>query len=206
MPDDLDLLLLAATARASVNGLLDDASHQYALADVRVASDVSDGLLRRTRNWVLRLHAYEQFWYEHGRAPRERTRDSANLPGDERRLGEWSGRQRRFEHGLTEYQRARLDVSPAFDWDPWDAQWQRNLAACGELLARSGRLPFLSAESRSEHALARWLGRQLRANQSRRLAPTRQKALAELLAASRSDIAVRDGRWLPHRESTESST
>lgn len=206
MPHDLDLPKLAATARASMSGLLDDESHEYALADDRLASGVSDRLLRRTSNWALRLHSYEQFWNERGRTPRERTRDITTLPNEERRLGEWAARQRRFEHGLTTYQRVRLDVSPAFDWDPWDAQWQRNLTACGDLLSRSGRLPALSAESRSEHALARWLGRQLRANQSRRLAPSRQKALAELLARSRSDIAVRDGRWLPHRESTESST
>lgn len=189
-----------------MSGLLDDAAHQYALADARLSAGVSEGLLRRAHNWLFRLHRYEQFWNERGRTPRERTRDITTLPDEERRLGEWAARQRRFEHGLTTYQRARLDVSPAFEWDPWDAQWHRNLTACGDLLSRSGRLPALSAEGSSEHALARWLGRQLRANQSRRLAPSRQKALAELLATSRSGIAARGGRWLPHRESTESST
>lgn len=199
MPADLDLLQLAATARASVSGLLDGVSHQYALADARLAAGVSDGLVRRTSNWVLRLHAYEQFWNEHGRAPRERTRDITTLPDDERRLGEWAGRQRRFEHGLTYYQRTRLDVSPAFDWDPWDAQWKRNIDACRRSLDETGRLPNLGSAAATEHALARWLGRQLRASRSRALEPHRRAAVVELLRAARQLHQQAGGQWAAHR-------
>lgn len=80
---------------------------------------------RRVANWMQALHRYERHWGENGRSPRENTRARDTLPADERRLGEWARYQRRFEDQLNGYQHARLDVSPAFEWDPLETSGRR---------------------------------------------------------------------------------
>ncbi len=89
-----------------------------------------------------------------GRAPRENTRARTTLGDEERRLGEWARYQRRFEDQLNAYQRARLDVSPAFDWDPLESVWRTNLAACVTFVKDMGDLPRLNGEDAREFALA----------------------------------------------------
>lgn len=136
---------------------------------------------RRAENWVAALHRYEAFWRIHARAPRENTRDRSVLPGEERRLAEWARYQRQFEDRLSVYQRVRLTVSPAFDWDPQDAAWQANWDRCARHLAITGSLPRLNGKDRAEFTLARWLGRQLRQYQTGTLLETRRALLARLL-------------------------
>lgn len=201
----LDLPHLAAIARAVVSDFFDD---EYMLAEESLSSGSAQGISRRAHNWVLRLRDYERFWLEHDRAPRENTRDRSALPAPERRLGQWARYQRRFEHDLTDYQRYRLDISPAFSWDPRKTRWQRNYDACVEHVSRTNRLPALTASNRSEFVLARWLGRQLQAVQNRRLAEPRLTALNSLLAIQKPLATNRgDGAWLPHQtKNAESST
>lgn len=136
---------------------------------------------RRAVNWVNSLHRYETFWRINSRAARENTRDRGMLPAAERRLGEWARYQREFEDGLSVYQRVRLTVSPAFDWDPQDAAWQANWDSCARHLATTGSLPRLNGNDRAEFTLARWLGRQLHQYQTGRLRETRRLLLARLL-------------------------
>lgn len=135
----------------------------------------------RATNWITSLHQYEQFWDAHGRTPRENTRARHTLPDDERHLGEWARYQRRYEERLNPYQRARLEVSPAFEWDLRAANWHRNLTACHLHRLRTGTLPRLNGDDPIEFALARWLGRQLRRLQTGHLDPTHTEQLNTLL-------------------------
>lgn len=161
-----------------------DRSVLYRDAEKRI---VTGGLLSdtagapRARNWVVTLHRYEDFWRAWSRTPRENTRERDRLPVAERRLGEWARYQRRFEDGLSLYQRIRCDVSPAFVWDLQEHAWHTNWDRCSRLLEDSGRLPYLNSTDRDEFSLARWLGRQLRQNQSGTLPEQRLKSLNELL-------------------------
>lgn len=140
---------------------------------------------RRAANWINSLHAYEDHWRELGRAPRENTRARTTLTDEERHLGEWARYQRRFEGGLNAYQRARLDVSPAFEWDPLDRVWNERFEACERFVAAHRTLPRLHAADRTEFLLARWLGRQLLRLRSGRLEQVRAHQLHRLLRGAR---------------------
>lgn len=146
---------------------------------------VPDSAPRRTVNWVIALHRYEQFWRDTGSTPRENTRDRSALPAFERRMGEWARYQRRFEDTRNGFQRARLDVSPAFQWDPLEHQWSALLEATIKHVVRTGRLPYLNGQDRSEFILARWLGRQLRLRKAGLLPSDRSTRLDEVIALSR---------------------
>lgn len=105
----------------------------------------------------------------------------ATLTDEERNLGEWARYQRRFEDRLNAYQRARLDVSPAFDWDPLEHIWNERFAACVAFFEKTGTLPRLNAADTAEFTLARWLGRQLHRLKTGRLEQKRADALHRLL-------------------------
>ena len=100
-------------------------------------------------------------------------------------MGEWARYQRRFDEKLCRYQVIRLDVSPAFVWDPQEHLWQQNFAACVAHFRMTGRMPFLNGSDQSEFACARWLGRQLRQMQTGSLQASRATQIAELLALRR---------------------
>jgi hypothetical protein len=145
----------------------------------------SDGLQlkegRRAANWVNTLHRHEQFWRDHERSPREKTRNLATLPDVERRLGEWGRYQRRTRKLLVHYQLIRLDVSPSFSWDPQESAWIANFDACARHKRMNGSLPHLNSTDRDEFVLARWLGRQLRQLQSGTMPEGRAAILRSLL-------------------------
>lgn len=143
------------------------------------------GVPRRVVSWVRTLHRYEDHWDENGRSPRENTRARDTLPAEERRLGEWARYQRRFEDQLNGYQHARLDVSPAFEWDPLETLWQARFLACQTFVRINRRLPRLHADDHAEFVLARWLGRQLYRLQRGRLEQARADELHRLLRVSR---------------------
>jgi hypothetical protein len=135
----------------------------------------------RQLNWVRKLHDYEEFTYRYGRTPRENTRNHTALPAAERRMGEWARYQRRTEDELCTFQKARLDRSAAFEWDPQEAGWEAQLAACILHAKSTGRLPFLNSADPIEFASARWLGRQLRQLQAATLRPNRAIRIKGLL-------------------------
>jgi hypothetical protein len=158
------------------------------LAYWTVDNDTSNGVeisarssSRLANKWVTKLHSYEDFWRTEGRSPRENTRDLATLPAPERRLGQWGRYQRRFEENLCRYQEIRLDVSPAFRWDPHEEGWQARLDACLSHRNTTGRLPYLNSSDPIEFAHARWLGRQLRQLQRGTQSPTRAVRLTAFL-------------------------
>lgn len=165
-------------------GSFDPAAEQFSAAVSRALAS-QPVPQRRAMNWILSLHRYEEHWRRFGRTPRENTRAKATLPDDERNLGEWARYQRRFEGRLNAYQRARLDVSPAFDWDPLEHAWTLKFVACERFMTATGVLPRLHAADRSEFVLARWLGRQLFRLQSGRLEENRANAIHRLLRGGR---------------------
>ncbi|MFE4951090.1 hypothetical protein ACFQ9V_13390 [Leifsonia sp. NPDC056665] len=177
----------AATALAE-EGEADDASIRYLSAEAKdlglPANNTRPGA--RAEIWVERLYSYELHWVAEGRAPREHTRDLSTLPGWERRLGEWARYQRRFDRELSKFQRLRLDRSPAFDWDPNEAAWDRALNAAIQIVVREQRLPYLNGNDRSEFVVARWLGRQLRLRKAGALSKRRETLFDALLSLARS--------------------
>ncbi|TFB67988.1 hypothetical protein [Cryobacterium sp. Hz9] len=162
----------------------DPRSARYAAADKnRAYRDAPQPAnTRRPVNWISALYGYEEFWRENGRSPRENTRNLATLPAEERRKGGWAGYQRKFEERLCRYQIIRLDLSPAFDWDPQEQVWQRNFAAYLQHLQLTGNPPYLNGADPYEFALARWFNRQLRQLQIGAQPKGRADQLAILLA------------------------
>lgn len=166
-------------------GDVDPESEQYETADHRRASGAEANRavgFRRSANWADALHRYEEFWRANEHTPRENTRNRSTLPNNERRLGEWARHQRRFDDRLTAYQRIRLDVSPAFEWDPHESRWRINLAASIQHVQTNGRLPRLTSADPAEFALGRWLGGQLRQLKSGTLSRDREAHINALLA------------------------
>ena len=187
IPGSLNASARRLTAQALV---LDELSEVYAQADEAVADGgalVSSTRAKRAQNWAMALRRYEDFWAESGHAAREHTRNGATLPAAERRMGEWARYQRRFDENLCRYQVIRLDVSPAFIWDPHDHVWQQKLDACVDLARTSRRLPYLNGSDPLEFSLARWLGRQLRQLQMGTLEPVRAARLAVLFDARQAE-------------------
>lgn len=162
----------------------DPVAERYAEATALLFNGRS-GAQRRATNWVSTLHRYEDYWRVVGHTPREKTRAMASLPAEERNLGEWARYQRRFEDQLNAYQRARLDLSPAFEWDPLETLWRARFIECMTFVQANRRLPRLHADDRVEFALARWLGRQLLRLQDGRLDQKRTEKLHDLLRLSR---------------------
>jgi hypothetical protein len=157
----------------------------YERADGRVAREgvpLHEVSSRRAANWAAALYRYEEFWRLNGHSPRENTRNRSSLPPEERRMGEWARHQRRFDDRLSSFQKIRLDISPAFEWDPLESVWQAHLAECGQHVRTTGRLPYLNAADPAEFALGRWLGRQFRQLQTRTLPDSRAAQLTVLLA------------------------
>lgn len=186
---------LAAIAAHNVLGDDDDSlifleAERQALG-LPPVSDIQAG--NRARNWVRKLHRYEDFAHRHGRTPRENTRNRSALPTPERHLGEWARYQRRHEERLTRSQRVRLDVSPAFTWDPHEAAWGASFDRCLRHVTSTGRLPTLTAADPVEFAAARWLSRQLRQLQAGTLPPERAHPVNRLLDWNRETPARRGG-------------
>lgn len=162
----------------------DPAAERYAYAAARLLTGRTSSQ-RRATNWISVLHSYEDHWRLVGQSPREKTRAMASLSAEERNLGEWARYQRRFEDQLNAYQRARLDVSPAFEWDPLEALWRARFIECLSFVQANRRLPRLHADERVEFVLARWLGRQMQRLQTGRLDQKRTDELQGLLRFSR---------------------
>jgi hypothetical protein len=172
-----------ALQRWRANNETDTASEPHVLADMVVTFGIEteQSPSKRATNWATTLRRYEQFWCDVGRSARENTKVRSTLPTSERLLGEWARYQRRFEDHLTAFQEIRLEVSPAFSWDPVDSAWNARLDACRRHVETTGRLPFLNGHNAEEFALARWLNRQLHQLQTGGQPPTRAARLTELL-------------------------
>ena len=164
----------------------DDRSVLYAQADERVANRSEPVRRVGTKwpaNWATALHEYEGFWREHGRRPREHTRNRATLPAEESGMGCWARYQSRFEGKLCQYQRIRLDISPAFEWDIHEGDWQKALDACIGHFQKAGRRPYLNRSDRTEFALARWLNRQLLHLKNDTLSKNRAERISTILTS-----------------------
>lgn len=163
----------------------DPRSARYESAEKHISRCSAGSVPARQHRWITQLHVYEQFWSENGRTARENTRDRSSLPAEERRLGEWARYQRRKRADLCIYQTIRLDVSPAFEWDPQTAAWNSNYSACRRHLVATGALPILDATDPDQFALARWLGRQLDLRRRHLLPPPRAAHVDSLMDLSR---------------------
>ena len=150
----------------------------------------------RAERWAIRLLESEAHVRATGRKPRESRRDRGALPVSERRLAEWARRQREMwgRGRLTPYQRARLEVSPAFELDRRQARWDAQLEACFRFVVRrGGRLPVMIRGDLAEFGLARWWHLQVSLLGASRLPADRAAAISELLWAARSVSAHRGG-------------
>ncbi|MBC7593923.1 MAG: helicase associated domain-containing protein [Kineosporiaceae bacterium] len=138
-------------------------------------------------NWARSLASYEGFWSTSNpnRAPRENTRNRQSLSQEERNHGEWARRQRRYRVRLSAFQVERLNVSPAFRWDPVQSSWADRLQECRIFLDKKGQLPRLSRTDSHEYQMARWLNRQLRQLRDGKLSPARAAALDAFLRHDR---------------------
>jgi hypothetical protein len=181
--NDRALLYAKAVELWGVDSDSDPRSARYAAADEYYAGSQAGvaPTARRAENWIAGIHRYEDFWRDTGRSPRENTRDRTSLPSAERRLGEWARYQRRFDARLCRYQEIRLDLSPAFAWDPHEHAWQESFDGCVRHFRAAGHLPYLNRADPVEFALARWLARQLRQLQTGILPANRAARLAVLL-------------------------
>ena len=140
----------------------------------------------RPSRWVRVLLASEAHIRDTGQKPRENTRNMASLPASERRLAEWARRQREEWVRLTPYQRARLEVSPAFSLDRQQQRWDAQVRACFHfVVSHDGRLPALSRVNPVEYGLARWWRLQVTLMSTSRLPSSRAAAIEELLATAR---------------------
>jgi hypothetical protein len=157
-----------------------DAGYSIAFAPSKGAGPSS----KRALAWAQRLRSYEDFCQVARRTPRENTRNRASLPAEERRLAEWARYQRRFEGHLSNFQRVRLDLSPAFEWDPVGSAWARRFSECRMQINELHRLPYLNSADPQEFALARWLNRQLRRQLAGALSAHQSAALAELIGSA----------------------
>lgn len=158
----------------------DPLAERYSAAMESILTGSGHGAARPL-TWARCLLRYEMFTAARGSAPRDGIRAETSVDGVERRLGGWARYQRRSADRINAYQRARLDVSPAFAWDERASAWQRSLRACLEHRMRTGELPHLNGMDPIEFALARWLGRQLRALQQGQLEEFRAQQLNDLL-------------------------
>lgn len=176
-PDDLHVLADALWRSLDPD---DPRAIRYSAAASAILAGAPVGPKRAVK-WITTLHRYESHWRVAGRTPRENTRARTTLTDEERRLGEWARYQRRFEDQLNAYQRARLDVSPAFEWDPLERVWRTRFIACVQFVEATGTLPRLRADDGAEFVLARWLGRQLHRLQTGALEQQRATDLHRLL-------------------------
>lgn len=136
---------------------------------------------RRPARWICVLLELERFTIEQGRSPRENSSRRDTVPERERHLGEWCRYQRRHWASLTAFQRARLDVSPAFAWDIREQAWQERADEIDAFIGARGRRPMLRAADAEEFVLARWMARQLAHLQRGTLPPSRAARMDELL-------------------------
>jgi hypothetical protein len=146
-----------------------------------------NGPMKLALKWARSLATYEDFWRTSNpnRTPRENTRNRESLSQEERNHGEWARRQRRFTEHLSAFQIARLNVSPAFRWDPMQSTWATRLQECQIFFEKMGRLPILNSADPHEYHLARWLNHQLRQLRDGSLSPARAVALDKLLRHAR---------------------
>ncbi|WP_111720319.1 hypothetical protein [Homoserinimonas sp. OAct 916] len=132
--------------------------------------------------WAAQLFLYELFWRTHGRRPRERTSSKKGVPTEERRLANWARYQKPLKEDLTEFRRIRLDISPAFAWEPSERNWADKLEACIRHVQNTRQLPRLNPDDPEEWALARWFKRELKKLKEGTLPRERVVPLAALIA------------------------
>jgi hypothetical protein len=83
---------------------------------------------------------------------------------------------------LCRFQLGRLDLSPAFVWDPLQEEWDEQLKALGDFVEKRKTLPRLTYLDLDQFALARWLGRPRAALRAGTMSEERRGRLTGLLA------------------------
>ena len=146
-----------------------------------------DGAAKWALKWARSLATYEAFWSTSNpnRAPRENTRNRESLSQEERNHGEWARRRRRYRIRLSAFQIERLNVSPAFRWDPVQSTWAARLQECQIFFEKKGQQPRLNSADPHEYQMARWLNRQLHKLREGSLSPARAAGLDAFLRHDR---------------------
>jgi hypothetical protein len=175
----------AAVIEAAKHPDTDPRSESYQRVNLLIAIDRDHEVIAGMRwefKWAGKMADYEEFWRQTEKAPRQKGGKATPVPEAELRLGTWARDQRRFEGRLCRFQLARLDVSPAFVWDPRQKQWDKNLEAISDFVEKRKNLPRLISQDQDQLKLARWLGRQLAALRENTMLDNRRGPFIELLA------------------------
>ncbi|MER7674684.1 Helicase associated domain protein [Kitasatospora sp. NPDC096128] len=153
---------------------------------VMVAQWVSFNVIDTERqDWARGWSAAEKYYKREGhlRVPfdhREATRAGLDDPHQMYPLGHWVSEQRKaYAAGLMEGKRVERLESIGMVWDPLDAAWEENLAACREYYAHHGTLAAPRTATALDKPVGQWLSNQRRPGV---LAdrPDRAEALAEI--------------------------
>ena len=130
---------------------------------------------RRIRVWLERCVAVESFVLEANRYPTEAAADPA-----ERLLGTWLRYQRRARHTLSDYQRGRLELLPAWSWNPRSDTWHDQLHDYEDFVRQNGRAPRRGSADRRESTLAVWMMNQRTNSRRGTQSSYREALLAQL--------------------------
>ncbi|MDN3477974.1 helicase associated domain-containing protein [Curtobacterium sp. APC 4022] len=139
----------------------------FYLADIQQG----DSAEPHVRRWITMIHELDGFITSHGRLPlasAERPRPRTS----EQRLVDQLAYQRRpsTRAAMVEYQCARLEALPRFEWEPQNERWAAWLEQHQAFWEREQRPPRRRATDHAEASIARWVAHQ-RASQRRGTLP-----------------------------------
>ncbi|TSD11618.1 helicase associated domain-containing protein [Curtobacterium sp. KBS0715] len=149
-------------------------SVDFYLADVQQG----DSAEPHVRRWTTMIHELDGFTTSHGRLPLA----SAERPRPrtaEQRLVDQLAYQRRpsTRAAMVEYQRARLEALPRFEWEPQNERWDAWLQQHQAFWEREQRAPRRRATDPAEASIARWVAHQRASDRVGTLPPDRRRRL-----------------------------
>lgn len=147
-------------------------SVDFYLADIQ-RGDSAESHVRR---WITMAHELDEFTRSHGRLPlASAARPRPRTP--EQQLVDQLAYQRRpsTRAAMVEYQRARLEVLPGFQWEPQNDRWEAWLEQHQAFWNREQRPPRRRAPDPQEASIARWVAHQ-RASERAGTLPAERRA------------------------------
>lgn len=169
----------AIAARPAVELSADERrSVEFYLADVQSQTSVEPHVQR----WLKMVHELDQFVRTHSRLPLASAARPRPRTREQRLVDQLAYQRRPSTHAaLVEYQRARLEALPGFQWEPQDDRWGAWLAQHQAFWNREQRPPRRRATDAQEASIARWVAHQRALERAGTLPADRR---ARLLAAS----------------------
>ncbi|MDY1003647.1 helicase associated domain-containing protein [Curtobacterium sp. CFBP9011] len=147
-------------------------SVEFYLADIERDESAEPHVLR----WISMAHELDEFIRSHRRLPlASAARPRPRTP--EQQLVDQLAYQRRrsTRAAMVEYQRARLEVLPGFQWEPQNDRWDAWLEQHQAFWNREQRPPRRRAPDSQEASIARWVAHQ-RASERAGTLPAERRA------------------------------